>query len=179
MMSDTIKKVFVKADDTATIHCPQCQCAKTVAVGKFRSKRHTIKARCTCGHSFFVSLDFRRSYRKKTALPGRYITQAPEIHSRIGKKTYLAGTYTMETPAACNIPMLVTNLSNGGLQFTTIDSHALKVNQQLHIVFTLDDQKQTEISKGVIVHSVTDNIIGCRFDGNEPLEQRLRYYLFP
>lgn len=85
----------------------------------------------------------------------------------------------METPADGDMHMLVTNISNGGLQFTTIGNHALKVNQQLHIAFTLDDQKQTEISKDVIVHSVTDNIIGCRFAGNEPLGQGLRFYLFP
>jgi len=179
-MSNNIKKVFVKADDTATIHCPECQLAKTVAVGKFRSIRHTIKARCACGHSFFVSLDFRRSYRKNTALPGRYETQAAESDSSTWKKTKLTDTYTMQTPAAGDNHMLVTNISCGGLQFTMPDSsHALKVDQQLQVTFTLDDRKQTEISKRVIVHSVTDTIIGCRFATNEPLEQGLRFYLFP
>jgi hypothetical protein len=176
---DTLKKVFVKADDTATIHCPECQVTKTVAVGKFRSKRHTIKARCTCGHSFSVDLDFRGSYRKKTALPGKYVHELPEIHTRLWKKIHQTGTYTMRTPTADDILMLVTNISNCGLKFTTFGSLALKINQQIHVAFTLDDQKKTEINKHVLVQSITDNIIGCRFADNEPLEQGLRFYLFP
>jgi len=75
--------------------------------------------------------------------------------------------------------MLVTNISSGGLQFTAIHGHTLKVNQQILVTFTLDNQKQTEIIKRIIVLSVTGNIIGCRFDGNEPLEHELRFYLFP
>lgn len=179
MMSNNIKKSFVKADDTATIHCPECQLAKTVAVGKFRSIRHTIKARCACGHSFFVSLDFRKCYRKNTALDGRYDTQTPEIDTRIWKKTKLTGTYSTQPPAFGNGHMVVTNISCGGFQFTIPGSHTLKVGQQIRITFTLDDRKQTEISKRVIVQSITDNIIGCRFADDEPLEQALRFYLFP
>jgi len=85
----------------------------------------------------------------------------------------------MRTPTADDILMLVTNISNCGLQFTTFGSHALKINQQIHVAFTLDDQKKTEINKHVLVQSITDNIIGCRFADNEPLEQGLRFYLFP
>jgi hypothetical protein len=169
MMSDTIQRVFVKTDDTATIDCPECRLAKTVVVGKFRSVRHTIKARCTCGHSFTVSLDFRRYYRKNTKLEGRYETQREEVDPRFRKETNLAGTYSMQ----------VTNLSCGGLQFSTHVRHALEVGQQIRITFTLDDKKQTEISKLVIMQSITNNIIGCRFAGDAPLEQALRFYLFP
>ena len=75
--------------------------------------------------------------------------------------------------------MVITNLSCGGLQFTTPGSHAIEVGQQAHITFTLDDRNQTEIDKHVIIQSVAGNIIGCRFADNEPLEQGLRFYLFP
>ncbi len=178
MISESIQRVFVKPDDTATINCPKCQLVKTVAVGKFRTTRHTITARCTCSHSFPVSLDFRKCYRKKTALPGRYKIRA-EVNDKHWKKTKLTGAYTMQAPASGNGHMLVTNISCGGLQFTTPGDHAIEVGQQAQISFTLDDRKQTNIMKHITIQSVAGNIIGCRFADDEPLEQGLRFYLFP
>lgn len=179
MISKNTQRVFVKPDDTATISCPKCQLAKTVEVGKFRTTRHTITARCTCGHSFPVSLDFRKCYRKQTALSGTYATRASKVDNKNGKKTKLTGTYSMHAPAFGDGHMLVANISCGGLQFTTPGDHAIEVGQQAQINFTLDDRKQTNITKRVIIQSVAGNIIGCRFADDEPLEQGLRFYLFP
>ncbi|MDD3814907.1 MAG: hypothetical protein PHZ02_09690 [Desulfocapsaceae bacterium] len=179
MTSENIQRVFVKPDDTATINCPKCQLAKTVGVGKFRTTRHTITARCTCGHSFPVSLDFRKNYRKETALPGTYKTRVSEVDDKQWKKTKLTGSYNMQAPASGNGYMLITNLSCGGLQFTTPGDHAIEVGQHAQISFTLDDRKQTKITKHAIIQSVAGNIIGCRFADDEPLEQGLRFYLFP
>lgn len=176
MMSKNIQRVFVKSDDRATINCPECQLAKTVAVGKFRSNRHIIKVRCTCDHSFPVSLDFRKFYRKKTALSGTYATPTSSLDS---KKSRPAGVYGLQTPTMDIGHILVTNVSCGGIQFTTPGSHTIKIGQEARIVFTLDDRRHTQISRRVIVQSVADNIIGCRFFDNEPLEQGLRFYLFP
>jgi hypothetical protein len=173
------QKTFVKPDGTAIIICPNCELAKTVAVGKFRSQRHIIKVRCTCGHTFPLSLDFRKSYRKKTALPAIYETHVPGADIKRGEKSKLAGIHTMQALAPGSGHIQVTNISAGGLQFTTADNHSFEVGQKAQITFTLDDRKKTEINKLVIVQSVTDNIIGCRFASNEPLEQGLRFYLFP
>ncbi|MFH2124646.1 MAG: PilZ domain-containing protein [Pseudomonadota bacterium] len=179
MTPENKQRVFVKPDDTATINCPKCQLAKKVAVGKFRTTRHTITARCTCGHAFPVSLEFRKNYRKNTRLPGEYNIQASKVDEKYWKKTRLTGVYTMHAPASGNGHMLVTNISCGGLQFTTPGDHAIEVGQQAQITFTLDDRKQTTIHKCVIIQSVTGHIIGCRFADNEFLEQGLRFYLFP
>lgn len=178
-MSNTILRVFVKPDNTATISCPQCQLARTVAVDRFRSTQHTIRARCTCGHTFPVSLEFRKHYRKKTSLAGTYKTQRSRSENRNGRATSLTGVYAMQAPAMDIGQMLVTNISCGGLQFITPGRHAIEVGQQARIAFNLDDRHQTKINKRVIIQSATDNIIGCRFANNEPLEQGLRFYLFP
>ncbi len=85
----------------------------------------------------------------------------------------------METPTTGCGHMLVTNISCGGLQFTTPGSHAIVVGDQARVTFTLDDRNQTKIDKRFIVHSISGNIIGCRFAHNESLEQGLRFYLFP
>jgi hypothetical protein len=179
MPDDNIQRVFVKPGDTATIHCPVCQLAKTVDVGKFRTTRHTIMARCTCGHSFSVSLEFRKCYRKKTELPGTFEAQAANTDDAQWKKTYLTGVYSMQPPATGGGHMQVTNISSGGLQFTTPGSHAIEVGDHARVTFTLDDRKQTEINKRVIVQSVIGKTIGCQFACNETLEQALRFYLFP
>jgi len=179
MVPDNIQKVFVKPDNTATIHCPMCQLAKTVDVDKFRSTRHTITARCTCGHSFAVNLEFRQHYRKKTALPGIYEIEAPGVDNKHRKKAQLTGVHTIQTLATGSGHMQVTNISCGGLQFTTPGSHAIEVGQRARITFTLDDRRQIEINKQVIIESITDNNINCRFASNETLEQGLRFYVFP
>lgn len=139
-----------------------------------------MTARCTCGHCFPVSLDFRKHYRKQTTLPGTYETQGSEFNDKCWKPTKLTGVYTMQAPATGSGHALITNLSCGGLQFTTTNSrHAIEVGQQARITFNLDDKKHSEINKRIIIQSVTGNIIGCRFAQNEPLEQGLRFYLFP
>jgi hypothetical protein len=174
-----MQKSFVKPDNTATITCPNCQLTKTIAVGQFRSTRHTIKARCTCGHSFPINLDFRKYYRKKTKLPGIYNPKKKGISNTQPKKTQLAGIYVMKSPDGGSYPVVVTNISLSGLQFTLLSRDGIEIGQQGRITFTLDDRKQTEIDKQVIVKSVSDNIIGCRFADNEALEHGLRFYLFP
>lgn len=95
------------------------------------------------------------------------------------EKTQLTGTDVMKSPDAGFYRVIVTNISLGGLQFTLHRRHTIEKGQQARITFTLDDQKQTEINKQVIIQSVSDNIIGCRFADNEVLGQGLRFYLFP
>lgn len=85
----------------------------------------------------------------------------------------------MQSPATGGGHVLISNLSCGGLQFITTGHHHIEVGQRARISFTLDDQKRSEITKHVIIQSVTDKIVGCRFAKNEPLEQGLRFYLFP
>jgi hypothetical protein len=176
---NNIQRVFVKPDDTATIHCPVCQLAKTVDVGKFRTSKHTITARCACGQAIPVSLEFRKHYRKKTTLPGTYEAQVSKSDDKHWKKTNLTGVYDLQAPATGCGHMQVTNISCGGLQFTTHNTHSIAIGDHARITFTLDDRKQTPIDKRVIVQSIAGDAIGCQFANSETLEQGLRFYLFP
>jgi hypothetical protein len=67
----------------------------------------------------------------------------------------------------------------GGLQFVTSNDHAIETGHKARVVFTLDDRNQTELIKNVVIQSVNGHVIGCRFAEGEPLEQALRFYLFP
>lgn len=179
MTSDNIQKVFVKPDDTTTIQCPVCHLITTVNVEKFRATRHTITTRCACGHSFPVNLEFRKHYRKETSLLGKYENRPSKINENPWKKTNLTGVYSMKAPATGRGHMQVTNISTGGLRFTIPGRHTIKVGDQVRVTFTLDNLKQTEIDKRVIVQSIAGHIISCQFTSDEPLEQDLRFYLFP
>lgn len=172
-------RVFVKPDNTATINCPVCQLAKTVSVEKFKDKKHTINARCSCGHSFPVSFDFRKHYRKTTKLPGVFEIQPQALDKQQWKKTNLNGTYSLLAPASGSGHILITNISCGGLQFTLTGRHTIEPGLHARITFNLDDRKQSEISKMVAIQSINGHTFGCQFVGQEPLEQALRFYLFP
>jgi hypothetical protein len=179
MTSEKItQRIYIKNDYTATITCPQCQISKDIHVSKFRAIRHTIKARCTCGHSFDVNFDFRKHHRKKTALPGVYETLSKADNQYV-KKTRLTGVYTMQAPGNGHGPILVTNISSGGLQFNMPGSHAIEIGQRAQVAFALDDRHQTEINMYVTILSVDDEKISCQFDTSESLGPGLRFYLFP
>jgi len=179
MTDSNPQRTFVKPDDTATLACPACRLIKTISVAKFRSTRHTIAVRCTCGHSFRLALDFRRHYRKKTTLPGIYNTAALKGNAQRWKTVRPTGVYTLQAPATGGGHMQVTNISLGGLQFTTSRDHTIEIGHTARVTFALNDRNQSEIIKTVVIKSVNGHTIGCQFAEGETLEQALRYYLFP
>lgn len=147
-------QVFVQQDGTAAITCRACYRVKTASVAAFKGKKHTITARCLCGNLFPVQLDFRKHYRKKTKLPGIF---------SISGQGYV----------------LITNISCGGLQFIRTGVHTFVVGQRTSITFALDDIKRTELTKIITICSISGCFFGCQFSKLEPLEQSLRFYLFP
>ncbi len=178
MTASTLQRTLVKTSDTALIKCPECNRAKTIAVGKYRSSGHTLNVKCTCGHSFPVKLDFRRHYRKKTALPGIYLSSTSAVKGK-NWDINIAGWYSIIDPTSSDGYMQVTNLSVGGLQFVTSNDHLLQAGPQILVAFTLDDRHQTEITKNVTIQSVNGSVISCQFLASEPLGKALRFYLFP
>jgi hypothetical protein len=110
---------WLKLGELATLICPECQLAKTVAVGKIRAtNQHMITARCPCGHSFLVIFDFRKHYRKSTYLPVIYEKQPAEIENKDNRKAKVTGFSTMQAKSVNGEHRIITNISNGGLQFT-------------------------------------------------------------
>ncbi|MBA1340558.1 MAG: Flagellar brake protein YcgR [ANME-2 cluster archaeon] len=154
-----VQKSFVKTNDTASIRCPACALVKNITVGKFRGTRHTLKTRCSCGSTFLVALDFRKHYRKPTSLWGMY--------SLIGSSSHGGGQ------------MQVNNISRGGLAFTVSGQHSIHVGQQALLNFKLDDKKQTELTKKVIVKNIQNNSIGCEFLNHNQIGKDLGFYLRP
>lgn len=150
------QKSFVKSGDEATIVCPQCNSAKVIAVRQFRQRLHMLKAKCRCGYTFKVQLEFRRHYRKQTDLPG---------------------TYDVVPPSAGGGTAKILNLSLSGACFEIRGVHDLKIGQKGVLVFTLDNRKQTVLSKHIRIISVTGNRIGSEFISAQAFEKDLGFYL--
>lgn len=152
----TTVKAFVRADNTATIVCPACKTPKNAAVGAFRNKSHDLKVRCPCGEAFTVHLDFRQHYRKATNLPG---------------------TFRSINPPGMGGDVHVVDISISGAGITIPGMHAIEKGQTLTLTFTLDDKKQTRLTKEVVVQSVQGNMVGCRFVEREAYQKELGFYL--
>lgn len=151
-------KSFVKSGDEATIVCPNCMGAKIIAVRQFRHRLHMLKVKCRCGHAFKVQLEFRRHYRKPTKLTGTYDTLPPASGSGIAK---------------------IVNLSLSGACFELRGMHDLQVGQKGTLVFTLDNKKETQLTKTIFIRTVNGNRIGSEFVDDHAFQKELGFYLLP
>jgi hypothetical protein len=152
------QKSFVQSGDEATIVCPQCNSAKIIAVRQFRQRLHMLKVKCRCGYSFKVQLEFRRHYRKPTDLSGLYDPLPPAIGGGKAK---------------------VINLSLSGACFELRGVHDLKIGQKGVLVFSLDNKKETVLTKNIHIKTVTGNRIGGEFFEDQAYEKELGFYLRP
>ena len=149
-------KAFVNDEGETTLVCPQCSAAKTVVVDRFRDRQHKLRVRCSCTNVFQVNLDFRKSYRKPTALEG---------------------IYDMVPPASGGGKVKIVNLSIDGICFEVSGNHRLVVGQRGAIDFTLDDRKKTRLRREFIVKMIRGNAIGCAFKKEQAFEKELGFYL--
>lgn len=149
-------KSFVKTNNTASIRCPSCALVKNIPVGKFRNSQHTLKTRCQCETVFMVSLDFRKHYRKPTNIDG--------VYTAIGGQ---GGGGQMQ----------IDNISRSGVGFSLSKGHRMTVGQKALLIFKIDDKKQTELTKKVIIRRIHNNIIGCEFANMNQVGKDLGFFL--
>lgn len=150
-------KSHVQNDGTTTIICPVCNRAKRISVAVGKYKKNRLKVRCKCKTVFKVRLNFRNHYRKLVSLSGTYET-LHQFHY-------------------CKGHMNITNLSQGGLQYSTAGVNRLEPGYVLILNFQLDNKQETPIKKHAMVRSVNDNVIGCEFFVQEDINRPLAFYL--
>jgi hypothetical protein len=153
-----IVKSYVRPDNTAVINCPNCKRQKELKVEAFTGSKSRLKIKCGCKKVFLVQLESRKRYRKRTNLSGTYINHSQ--HNSSGK-------------------LYVRNISVSGLEFTTMDIHTFKLEDELSITFTLDDEQRTEVTKDVIVRGLRKHAIGCEFErsGDLAFDGPLGFYI--
>lgn len=158
MPKDKIVKVYVRPDDTAVINCPHCGRHKTVPVDSYKGCKNCLKIKCSCQNLFTVNLEFRK---------------------RIRKRTNLRGTYTNNSQKNSRGNLVVRNISVNGLEFSSVDVHSFKVDDELTVNFTLDDEQRSEISKEVIVRDIRKSTVGCEFErsGDLAFDGPLGFYI--
>ena len=153
-----VQKIYVNADNNATLLCPHCGTSKTVNVAKLKSRGDPLRIRCTCKETFSVTFEFRKAHRKETNLVGHYrkLPAREDWHS-----------------------MKVRNISSTGIGFETYNLHDLDKGDQVRVKFALDDAKRSEIERDVIVRVVKDRYIGGEFRDPNLYDKVLGFYLMP
>ena len=149
-------KSYVNEEGSAAIVCPECFRKKVISVDKFRGKKVNLKVKCSCSNIFTVNLEFRRHRRKPTKLKGIYKMDPPSNTAGISE---------------------VINLSLSGACFKIKGMHDLQEGQLGTIEFRLDNRKQTELFKHVIIRNVRNGVIGCEFLDQQAFERELGFYL--
>lgn len=75
--------------------------------------------------------------------------------------------------------MKINNISRSGMAFSVPQLHLLNVGQKALLTFRLDNKKQTELNKRVLVRNVQNNTIGCEFINQNNLGKDLGFFLQP
>jgi hypothetical protein len=158
-----VKKLYSPDNATATLVCEQCGKTKTINISAVKSNPQ--KVRCSCSHEFFISIEMRKFYRKKTRLPGEYVHIGEHASRRPDKGR-----------------MIVEDLSRGGLGFSAERPHNLRVKDMIQVKFSLDDKKRSEVSKRAVVRWVKNYSAGAEFldlDTSSESNRALGFYLMP
>jgi len=158
-------KVFVNSDNTATLMCPNCQKTRIVDVSKYMrpDAPSKLKAKCKCGHSYAVSLEKRKYFRKETQLEGIYrytvsnsVVSSAEVQGRL----------------------MVVNISKTGMRLKLNSMPRFQVGDLINVEFRLDDSKKSLISRNVYVRNMKGLFIGVEYASQPSLDSALGFYLF-
>jgi hypothetical protein len=115
----------------------------------------TFGFRCPCGNIFPCRIEQRKQYRRRVALKGSYVNRATRDRN----------------------PMTVRDISLGGIGFHAPEKHGVHKDDILEVTFTLDDERETEIKRMVIVKAINGWKIGCEFLEKPLYDRELGFYL--
>jgi|OpeIllAssembly_1097287.scaffolds.fasta_scaffold10414_4 hypothetical protein len=159
-------KTYIGEDNTVTIRCAVCGRKKTIEATEYKTTSRQLPVKCKCGHSFSVSFEWRKSYRKEVALGGEYIKDKgtdQEVGTMLVEDIRWGG-------------MVLENLCMGGLAFRTDSKNSLKEGDIIQVKFTLDDVPKSQVTRNVVVKSVDGRVVRAEFCDNQP-GRALMFYL--
>ncbi|SHF23845.1 PilZ domain-containing protein [Desulfacinum infernum DSM 9756] len=154
-MSEPVKKVYVSQDNSAIVICEACGRTKKLVNIQEEQPGKKIRVHCGCGANFTIILERRRYYRKQVYLPGYYA------------KTSVPGEH----------PMIVRDISLGGLRFETVEEHDLRKGDVVRVRFRLDNPDRTSITRPVIVRYAGHKVVGTEYFKDDPVDRALGAYL--
>jgi hypothetical protein len=157
-----VQTVYISANNTATIQCPECGKVKTTDVSAYAGseQRVIINCSCTCGNKFRCRLEKRKQYRKEIDLPGKF--------------------YLLDDRGAEDTGLLkVVDISKTGLKLKLNTPRDFPIGTSLLIEFSLDDRNRTLMKKRVTVRNVSGPHVGTSFLPSELDDPALGFYLMP
>lgn len=155
-----LQKIYITNSNQATFICPKCEKTKTVDVTKYAQMDQTVKvkSKCTCGHTWISVLEKRKQYRKGVDLVGVYI-------------------YIVNGKEVDRGNMTIIDLSAGGVKLRLKVARDFNLGDLLKIEFRLDDNKNTQMTKTVVIRNISGEYIGAAFRDTDPYDPVLGFYL--
>jgi PilZ domain len=150
-----METVHVDDSNQATIACPMCGYEKDIDVSNFKDTHKRLKAKCRCGETFRLTLEFRKHERKKVRLPGEYVVQGKTEKGEI----------------------IVEDISLGGIRFESLNPHYISREDKVELKFVLDNPMKTKIRAPVKIKWIIDRNVGGQFFDPKSLEKDLGTYL--
>ncbi len=150
-----MKKIYVDDTNQATIICPKCLFEKNIDVTNFKDTHKRLKAKCRCGEVFRFSLEYRKHYRKKVRLSGKYFVQGKDEKGEI----------------------IIEDISASGIRFASLKPHYISRNDTVELKFILDNPMRTEIQGLVKIIWIIDRNVGAEYIDPKSLEKGLGFYL--
>jgi PilZ domain. len=138
----TVKAISVDGQGMISLNCPFCGNSSVKRAESFPNSNQPngISITCSsCGKTYEIQIDVRKAFRKKTFFDGFY--------SKLG------------SPGGFE-KMTVVDLSLGGCSFLASGRHSLNPDDQIKLVFNLDNAQHTKIEKDAVVRG---RQIGCEF----------------
>ena len=154
----SITKVLVDRNNQGQITCPKCNKMKTISASRNLLTKKAIKVKCTCGHAFRVSLDYRSYFRKNVRLTGT-------LH-RMGCEEIISD-------------ITITSLSVSGIGFETKSLSNIYINSRFDVEFKLDDDSYTVIRERICIKRISGLTVGAEFADQDRYIFDLDFYIAP
>jgi len=152
----SVKIIFVDDKGMVYLLCPFCGDGSKRPLEKFPYIHKPVTISCSCGNTYDVQIDARKTFRKETSLEGLYANLVS------------AGDFER---------MTVVNLTFSGCGLLASKEPALNQGDWIKMVFKLDDAKRTEIKRNAVVRRVIGNYIGCQFKATAAYDPDIGFYL--
>jgi hypothetical protein len=147
-----VKTIF--PDDQGMIYllCPFCS-ANTLESAKLFPSHKPISINCSCGKSYEVVIEYRKAFRKKTALPAIY--------------------WKIDSPDASQNGT-IHDLTLDGCCLLVSDKHTFQQGDYIKLLFRLDNSK---IEREAVLCRIGEKYIGCQFIGKALFDPVLGFYV--
>ena len=136
-------RAYLSNKDIASFSCPACEKSYKRDFSKASNIGHgsKIRCRCTCEHTFVITLERRRHSRKQTDLKGGYLHERHQFR----------GMFTVQ------------NISKSGAGIVLHTSRDVNEGENLLLKFNLDNEEKTYVAKEAVIRKKEGKYIGVEF----------------